>query len=195
MTLVNLANQYVPSDRWLKNGEHDMYGDYSLLAIHAMGRRLDLERPYLDIRAPFIRDDPYLDADEKMLSLMNSILVKPPDPNVHTDAVKTLDPDAVRMLREIAFRRNKSYEKFLNSGRRHWEEEVLKAQPFLDQLAKPDRTMPDDKRRRLRQVYWLDQGPFIVAGTALDKCPGPWIRLCRFGEAFERFNKAVPQRA
>lgn len=177
MSLIILARQYIPRDHWLHNPRNGMRDDYSLMAIHAMGRRIDLDKFHLDIRAPFLRETPEIEGEEQLLSAIKSQI---------TDG--TFDTDAIRTLQAIAKRRQFSFSAFLNKGKSYWDQESERAKPFLDQLVHPDPADPHEKRERLQRVYWLDQGAFILAKTALAGCTGPWVRLCPYGEKFQRFH-------
>lgn len=181
-TLLVLARQYTASDHWVRNQEHRLAGEYSLLAIHAIGRRIDIDKPPRDIRGPFLRDDPDIEADERQL-----IAVK-------VDFSEgQFRPEAIRELRDIAARRQQSYNTFLNRGKNYWDREARKAEPFLDQMMSRDPSESPQKRERFQRVYWLDQGAFILAKMLLGKCSGPWFRMCPYGEKYQRFHIPVPR--
>lgn len=175
ISLVSLARQYIAPDRWLYNPDNRMAGDYSLLAIHAIGRRIDIERYHLDIRGPFLRKDPDIEGEERLLVAIKLQM---------TDG--TFDADAIRSLQTIAQRRKSHFDSFLNQGKNYWTEQAEKAKPFLDQLVHRDPAEPQEKRKRFQRVYWFDQGAFILAKTALASCFGPWFRMCPYGAGFQK---------
>lgn len=177
ISLDSLARRYVAGDHWLKDPENRMAGDYSLEAIHAIGRRINIDRSPRDVRGPFLKDDPDIDGDENLLFEIKSQIAK-----------GAFSSDHIRILQQIALRGQQSFNNFLNLGKRHWDLEAEKAKPFLDQLGNRDPTEPQAKREIFQRVYFLDQGPFILAKTALGRCNGPWFRMCAYGEKFQRFH-------
>lgn len=177
ITLLSLAGKYKARDHWLIDSGYHMPGNYSLFAIHAMARRIDTDKHPFDIRGPFLREDEDLIHDESQLQRIKSTI---------TD--NSLTNQEISILADIARRRERSYNTFLNAGRNYWIEQGKKTQPFLQRLEKRDPAESQDIKERFQRVYWLDQGAFILAKMALGSCGGPWVRMCPFGEKFQRFT-------